>query len=320
MQLRKKQNMQTRTIARKFGHKQKEIPNSSISQCRSDIFFAPYIKLPGRLRGIKFNQDVEISGKRVIIERFFTLLTQKHRDILIASLLSCEKNAFKQDGSFALLFSLRQVLKKLGINEHHQLWLTEKLKELRFAPFTVIDPEDRKKQYPFTILSELKPSKVLNKNVDGGFMKDKIYYYYAAISKEFIEFMHCDIQIYTNNHILESIIKLKNAETKSLAWYCLSQNKLNKNLEDVLRELGVFSNRASKQTKRFKLNNIKEECKNLKDEFGIEIKQMANKQLGVFYKKHKSVYFSNHKKEIKFIDFKEDQKETVFNNLIKEIK
>jgi hypothetical protein len=311
--------MKTKTqITRKIGYKQKEIPTSSITQCRN-IFFAPYLKLPPKLRGIKSNKDVKINDHEVIIEKFFTLLTEKHRDVLIACLLSCHNKGLKEDGSLALLFSLRQVLKKLGVEEHNQLWLIGKLKELRFAPFTVIDKNDKNLQYPFTILSELKLSKVLNENIDGGFMKNKIYYYYAAISKEFIEFMHYDVQIYINKHILESIIELKSAEAKTLAWYCLSQNKLNKDLEDVLKELLVLSDKTSKQVKSLKLNNIKEEYENLRDKFGIEVKSMQNRRLGVFYTKHKSVYFRNNKKEIKFINFEKEQKNETFSNLIKEI-
>ena len=300
-------------------HKEKEIPFSSVSQCRSDIFFAPYLKLPTNFRGKKSVKEVKINNKEVIIEKYFTILTEKHRDVLIACLLSASKKALRKDDGYAILFSLRQVLKKLKLNKNNQAWLIEKLKELRFAPFTAIDKEDKKKQYPFTILSELKPSKILNENIDGGFMKDKTYYYYAEISKEYIEFMRYDIQIYINTYILESIIELKNAETKALAWYCLSQNKLNKDIENVLLELGVLSDKTSKQMKRLKLKNIKEECQNLKDKFGIEIKKMQTERLGIFYEKHKSVYFLNNKKEIKFIDLKDERKEQIFTNLIEEI-
>lgn len=308
----------TKTFPKIGYKKEKEIPFCSISQCRSDIFFAPYLKLPSNFRGKKSVKEVKINNKDVLIEKYFTILTEKHRDILIACLLSADKKALRKDGGYAILFSLRRVLKNLRLNKNNQAWLIEKLKELRFAPFTAIDKNDKNLQYPFTILSGLKPSKVLNENA-GGFMKNKTYYYYAEISKEYIEFMRYDIQIFINKHILESILELKNAETKALVWYCLSQNKLNKDMKNILLELGILSDKTSKQMKRLKLNNIKEEWQNLKDKFGIEIKKMQTERIGIFYEKHKSVYFLNNKKEIKFIDLKDERKEQIFTNLIEEI-
>jgi len=275
-------------------NKKKTSVSTTTSQSRGD-FFTHHMKLPEKLRGKKDFFYVKILGKDFKVEVFNRLLTQLHKDILYACVLSSKKNALTKNGDFAILFSLRQVLKLLS-GSRNERWLIEKLKELMFAGFTLINPDDSRLQFPFQILKALQPSKIEINTND----KEKHYYYYAEISKEYLALQDFDIKVDIKKEIVQDIIDLNSGIIKKIVWFCLSQNELNRDLEDVLIELNIINNKISRQMKNKILTEIINNTENL-EKFKIFIKKIKKSgRIGIFYKKSEGIFFNANKKPIPF--------------------
>lgn len=272
----------------------------TLSQYRSNIFM-PYIKLPKKLKGARIINSIVMNGYKYRLLIKDCRITQMHRDVLDAIILNTYKAGEGKSGNHAILFSLRQVLKTLGHKKlFNQAWLQKELDEMQSSLFLISD-KDNNRGITFSILTASGYSKEPNREVDGGFTvaDGKNYYYFIEFNPYYLKFLDIDTAIFLKNReILEKIINLKGGAAKALVRYCLSQNKLNKDLEEVLMELKILNNDISRREKNIIIKQIKDIKENLKQEFGIRIKQMkSNGRLGVFYSK-KDVWFKKSEMEM----------------------
>ncbi len=262
----------------------------NVSQCRYN-FFMPYVKLPKNVLGEKIINYININGKeyRLIIKD--CKISQIHRDILNAIVLNSIQIGIGKNGNIAVLFSQRQVLKTLGHNNlSNHAWLQKKLDEMQSSLFLISDA-DNNCGITFSILLASGYSKEPIKEVDGGFGKNS-YYYFIEFNPYYLKFADIDVALFLKNkEILKRIIEIKSGILKALIWYCLSQNKLNKDLIEILNELNVINNGITKRRKNIIIKQLKDNKEYLKKEFGIEIKKMLNGKYGVFYHKLKDVWF-----------------------------
>lgn len=175
--------------------------------------------------------------------------------------------------------------------------LKNKIQEIRTTTFFLQNPADTFQYYDFNIFSK---NKITNMEYGKGkgFNKNKInYYYLVEISKEYLLFEYLDIQIYLNDKTLKEIINIKSAIVKHLIRYCLSQNKLNKDLLDIMNEINIVNQNMTRQY----INKCKQEILKHKDillnKFNIEIKIIEKTgRHGIFYTKNDNIYFKNDEK------------------------
>jgi uncharacterized protein (DUF2164 family) len=251
----------------------------------------PYVKLPKNVLGKKIINYININRKeyRLVIKE--CKISQIHKDILNAVILNAIQIGIGKNGNIAVLFSQRQVLKTLGHNNlSNHAWLQKKLDEMQSSLFLISDA-DNNYGITFSILLASGYSKETIKEVDGGFGKNS-YYYFIEFNPYYLRFADIDVALFLKNKkILEKIIKIKSGILKALIWYCLSQNRLNKDLIEILNELNIVNNGITKREKNIIIKKIKDSKDYLKKEFGIEIKKMLNGKYGVFYHKLKDVWF-----------------------------
>ena len=267
--------------------KQNLIPTVA-SICRSS-FFLPSIKNTKKIRDRNFL--VKIKNMDYRVKELGDSLTEFHNDIFEAIII-CKKQYRMTKKGFEMLYSLHDIYKTL--NKRITVGkIKNKIQELRATTYFIEDPQDDFKYFDFNILSESKLSEI--KYSDGkGMMKGKEnYYYIAIIDKKYLDLTEFDLKIIINKDLLKKIINLKSGTIKHLVRYCLSHNQLNKDLEDILFEIGVINDKTLKQYRYEYKKEILNNKEILLDDFRIEIKKMKNGRYGVFYKKTKDVYFRN---------------------------
>lgn len=268
------------------------IVTTSASILRSPFFY-PTLKPPKNQKKIR-EFLTKIKNINILV-RTNSYLTQKHKDILRATILTKEQGRFTETGSYQLLFSLNKVFIALN-GRTNKNEIKEKLEELRFAAFSLSNPENKMIIYDdLNILNKFKLSFVKSPASNKG---GDIYYYLAEISAEYIKYMDFDINIFISDNLQKEIINLKSGYIKSLIDYCLTYNILNKDLEQVLNEIYIINDTIDKGQKSRIIKNIIND-KSLIN-FGIEIKKMKNNRYGIFYKKNNNVYFINKKIEIEY--------------------
>ena len=126
----------------------------------------------------------------------------------------------------------------------------------------------------------------------GGFNFVKESFLYGVIfERGFAKFFDIETNI---NYLrkLDDIVSLKHGINQSLVRFCLSHNKLNMDLKEVLLSLGLDGD-ISKSNQKKIYRNINEEREYMKEKFSIEIKKASSGDNTVFYKKLNDVYFSN---------------------------
>ncbi len=265
------------------------------AECRSS-FWVSAIRMPNQIeRGIGRSFVVEIYGKQLLVETN-TTLSELHRDILNAILLHNYKCEQTNDGHFRALFSLRSIRRALNdrISEDK---IVEKLKEIKISNFFISNITDKKRFISFHIINKLSISKIENTNEKLKNLDKNDYYYFVEIDKSYFEFQDFDLKILIESNIVDQIIKIKEASIKKIIYYTLSQDVLNKDLLTILYELAILYEGMTKQRKSEIIKTIISQEDILK-KFGIEIKKMENKKLGVFYKKDNNIMFKNADKKI----------------------
>ena len=94
--------------------------------------------------------------------------------------------------------------------------------------------------------------------------------------------------------------------------FCLSHDRVNMALDDVLLAIGAFDSLKPEdepepglimivtpvRTQRQIRKNIRDEAEDLKRDFGIELRKMAEGREGVFYLKHPKVWFESPEKPV----------------------
>lgn len=277
-------------MKRKITGKYNNLRYIAVSECRYN-FFMPYVKIPKRILGGKIINNIKVAGKefRLIIKD--CKISQMHKDILNAIILNSSQVGMGKYGNIAVLFSQRQVLKTLGHkNLFNHAWLQKKFDEMQSSLFAISDKDDNC-GITFSILLASGYSKEPIKEVDGGF-GEKSYYYFIEFNPYYLKFADIDVALFLKNkEILRKIIRIKSGLIKALVWYCLSQNRLNKDLIEILSELNILNNDITRREKNIIIRQIKDNKEYLEKEFGIEIKKMRNERYGVFYHKLKEVRF-----------------------------
>lgn len=215
------------------------------------------------------------------------LLNQTHQNI-IEIILSQSKYLELEDGRASFYFSKYQVLKSLGhaIKKNHK-WLENKLEELKKTDL-VIKSDITSNKITQGIISEHKTIKLKSK-------KSGQSLYGVIFSINFLEFLQSDLNLFYPELVLP-ILNLKYAVNQALVRYCLANNKINHPLIKLLSLIGVDKSKMSDRNFRNYVKYILEEKDKLNNNFGIIIREMKTKSgLGVFYSKHKKVYFLKNK-------------------------
>ena len=277
---------------------QNSIPTTA-AICRS-AFFLPTIKNKKKIRDRKFLIKIKEIDYR--IKELGISLTELHNDILEAILIS-KKYIRETKKGFEILYSLHDIYKTLNkrISESK---IKNKIQELRAITYFIEDTQDNFKYLDFNILSGSKLSGIKYSNGKGMMKGRANYYYQAIIDKKYLEFTELDLKIFINEDLLKKIIDLKSGIVKHLVRYCLSQKELNKDLEDILYEIGVINDETLKQYKYEYKKEILDNKDIIFNNFGIEIKKMKNGRYGIFYNKINKVYFKN---PIQLIEHKQSE-------------
>ena len=213
------------------------------------------------------------------------LLNQTHQNI-IEIILSQSKYSELEDGRMSFCFSKYQILKCLGhtIKKNHK-WLEDKLEDLRKTDIVIKSDVNSITQ---GIISEHKTIKLKSK-ISGKAL------YGIILSINFVQFLQSDLNLFYPE-LVPSILNLKHAVNQALVRYCLANNKINYSLVKLLSLIGVDKSKMSDRNFRNYIKSVLEEKDKLNNDFGIKIHEMKTKSgLGVFYSKHKKVYFFKNK-------------------------
>lgn len=284
-------------ITKKTKRVQKSMPPStSAAQCRSS-FFLPNIRNKNKSGKREF--IIKIKGIEYKVKELGIPLTELHRDILDAILLSKKKYRETPKG-FQVLFCLSDVYKILN-HRISKNKIKDKIQELRATTYFLQDPNDAFKYFDFNILNENEITGIEYKKGKGILAGKTNYYYIATIDHKFLDFENFDLQIYMNDEITKKIIELESANNKHLVRFCLSHDQINKDLDEVLTEIGIIDDMMSKQLKYKIKKEILSDKDMLFNNFHIEIKKIEKTgRLGIFYNKIKEIYFKNPATPLKY--------------------
>lgn len=269
------------------------IPTTTTAAQVRSSFFLPVVK--NKIKGNKREFIIKLKNNEYKVKEIGIFLTELHRDIINAIMISRKKHKETETG-YQILYNLNDVYNVLN-GRISKVELKNKIQEIRATTFFIEDPEDEFKFYDFNIFSQNRITKI-EYSQGRGFFKDKInYYYLAEISKGYLEFEQYDIEIFINNKIIKEIIGIKSGAVKHLIWYCISHKQLNKDFDDILREINIVNENMTKQH----IYKIKQDILNNKNtllsKFHIEIKTIEKTgKLGIFYNQIDNIYFKNNEK------------------------
>ena len=269
------------------------IPTTTTAAQVRSSFFLPTVK--SKIKGNKREFIIKLRNNEFKVKQIGIFLTELHRDIINAVIISKRKHKETNTG-FQILYNLNDVYNALN-KRISKVELKNKIQEIRATTFFIEDPEDEFKFYDFNIFSQNRITNI-QFGKGKGFFKDKInYYYLIEISKEYLEFEYYDTGIFIDNKIIKEIIGIKSGAAKHLIWYCISHKQLNKDFDDILREINIVNENMTKQH----IYKIKQDILKHKDtlfyKFKIEIKTIEKTgKLGIFYNQIDNIYFKNNEK------------------------
>ena len=264
----------------------KQQANSTVSICRSGLF------LP--IKKSAMNDNKRIFSNKWVNVTVTGNINQTHQNIIdaiFASAINIEKSP---DGQIGIQFSPYRVLKKIGHNKPtNYKWLFDRLEELRIAQVLIVSA-DTSKGESSGIIRLHRWSKVPNLKArkGSGFNKES-FLYGVVFERGFAKFFNIETNI---NYLrkLDDIVSLSHGINQSLVRFCLSHNRLNMDLKEVLSSLGLDGDISKSNIKKI-YRNINEEREYMKEKFSIEIKKASTGNNTVFYKKLDDVYFLNPK-------------------------
>lgn len=264
-------------------------PTTTAAQCRSS-FFLPYVK---NQKGTKREFMINIQKTEYKVKEMGFMLTELHRDI-IDSIILAKKKFRKTQTGLQILYCLSDVYKILN-NRISKTELKEKIQEIRATTFFVQNPSNPFAYKSFNIFNKNEITNIEYSKNKGGRLDGIVnYYYFVEISGDYLDFTNFDLQVFLNAEITREIINIKSAVVKHLVRYCLSQNELNKDLDDILFETFIIDKKTCKADKWKKKKEILNAREYLKNIFFIEIKEIQKTgKIGVFYEKIKQIYFKN---------------------------
>lgn len=270
---------------------------STVDQSRNPIFL-PYEKLSGRL---DIKQTVCFEGQTANITLKDSKLTQIHRNIcdVIFSNYEPITMAGNPNGDVVFVFPKYDLLKKLGHKtKKNDKWLKEMFEDMRKATVIVEDFEkgvqisDRHRTKPIS-RSHQGIINLHRETLKTGSRGQPMYG--VQFTGAFMRMFEESANIYSAE-LTPSIISLKHGSTKAFVRYCITNEKLNKDLDSILRSIG-FTEEIIKSSRAFrkKRGEILEEKEYLLEQFGIDIRPLKSnpRKFGVFYTKHPSIYIVN---------------------------
>ena len=272
----------------------------TVNQCRGGPFL-PVSQVPKGFKGRTFNFSNQW-GKCMVRDCF---LTQTHQNILDAIFDNSRLTKVAPDGQILVVFSPYEILSSIGHKrKRNHKWLDDRLEDLRK---TRVDIEVNGVPVTGGIVRKHAKSRMDNEEAQrrGGIAKNAKYWA-VIFESEYSRFFLHDVKLHYQA-LLPEIFRLKHGVTQALVRFCLSHDRVNMALDDVLLALGAFDCIKPEdkpepglitivtpvRTQRQIRKNIRDESEALKRDFGIEIRKMEDGWEGVFYKKHPKVRFES---------------------------
>jgi len=275
----------------------KQHPTSTVLQSRFAMFL-PVEKLSKNYE----NVTIKIENKRGLIVLESCKLTQIHRNI-VDCIFSFYEPTVLDDDSVVFTFSKYDLLKKLGhFSRRNGTWLEKKFEEMRMASVQLhLNNRDEESIDYQGVVHRHKVTQL--KSGNGEFL------YGVVFSQNFMMLFEKDLNIYSQK-LTNDIIALGSSVSQALVREVISHRQVNRSLDSILADIGVFAssdekskkedrktNEISKRAYRYKRNEVLELKDDLFEKFGIDIKEIASGgdkgKYGVFYKQHKDVYITN---------------------------
>ena len=263
-------------------------PTSTVLQSRTAMFL-PTCRANGET-------DIEVINSHGKITLRKCRLTQTHRNI-IDCIFSYYAASTLPDGSVVFTFTMHDLLSKLGhktLTNHG--WLTDKFDDMREASVMLESINDDVQIVSYQgILHEHRKSNRLNgkKGANG---KDQ-YLYAVRFTPNFMKMFAVDMNVYSAK-VTHKIIALKHSVTQALVREVISHRTVNRDLDELLNGIGVNATSISERNYRERRADIISETETLLNEFGIDVKDMRNGKVGVFYKQHEDIFFRDPLKTI----------------------
>lgn len=269
----------------------KPLATTTIHQCRGGVFL-PYKELP-RSHSEATILITENQWEKVTLKQ--GRLTQTHQNILESIIVNAEATRKLPDGKFAFLYSPAKVLRYMGITPKNHSWLYDKLSD--FITEIEIETDTFRKSGP--LLYEKEESKVpmpgrILPGEKGGKRTKQPCYQLIVFHPFFSRLFDVDVAVHYRE-LLPAILKLKHAVTQAVVRFCLSHDRVNMAMIDILTALVAMNKNTPARTRRHVIKQVRDEIEDLKKNFGIEIRRMENGQEGIFYQKHPKVWFGSPK-------------------------
>ena len=266
----------------------------------------PVSQVPSGFKGRTFNFSNQW-GKCIVRD---CLLTQTHQNILDAIFKSSKLTKVAPDGQILVVFSPYEILSAIGHkSKRNHKWLDDRLDDLRK---TRVDIEINGVLITGGIVRKHAKSRMDNEEAQrrGGIAKNAKYWG-VAFESEYSRFFFHDMKLHYQA-LLTEIFRLKHGVTQALVRFCLSHDRVNMALDDVLLALGAFDCVKPEdepepgrvtivtpvRTQRRIRKYIRDEEEALKRDFGIELRKMAEGREGVFYLKHPKIRFESPEKPV----------------------
>ncbi len=263
----------------------KTMPTTTARLCRGGVFL-PFAKLP------KGEPDATIvvtenQWGRVTLIR--CRLTQTHQNILEAILVNADEMREAPDGRIGIRYSAGKVIKYLGIKGKNHKWLYEQLNDLWSTGIEIETKEWRARGSMLYVTHESKAG--MGRMIPGKDGNRIEAHYQTVIFHPFFKHLRMVDVAINYRALLPEILKLRHAVTQALVRFCLTHDKVNMALIDLLTALGAIREGTPERTRRQIMKNVRDEAEALERDFGIGIRKMEDGREGVFYQKHPKVWF-----------------------------
>ena len=259
--------------------------NTTVSIVRSAMF-APTLK-----RNKNKGQDIVFKNNwaSLKIPAKYNHLTQVHLNILDLMFANAKEIIKLKNGEIIIKFSVWKILKALGQDGYNYKWLKDKLDDLQ-TTLTVLKTKDY--ELHETVLHFHKWTKTVNPDSPKScFTDDYGKLYGVCLNSSFVKFFDIDVNL-SYIKILPDILSLKSGVLQAFVRFCISHNKLNMKLIDILTSIRAFDDNITNRTKERILKKINDNANILFNKFQIKIEN------GIVYYDHSNtdkVYFlTNH--------------------------
>jgi hypothetical protein len=254
---------------------------STLLQSRTPMFL-PVKKLSGNFEQ---STSIVVENRLGRITLQDCKLTQVHRNIVDIIFSNYEPIKIYETGDTAYVFPKYEVLKLLGyISKRNGKWLETKFEEMRKA----------------SVIFETETSSFQNTSYEGVITKHQVTkikgkanhpLYGVIFSSAFMAMFNEDVRIHSAK-LTPKILCLKHAVTQALVRSCISHRQVNRSIDQIFSDIGVNKSQLNDRVYRRKIKEVRSESEQLKELFGIELRDIGKRKLGVFYNQHDDVWFS----------------------------